>query len=303
MIMVHCQRAHFNDNNGNGQRDPDFMTTSNNDDPVPRDLPTFLVAGSRPGTSEEHLEAEAERPDPKPGGASPGDEEALSNYTTNMERYTRWLMIATLFSIVCTGWIVWSIKEVADLAAKQSKSINDSFETTRYAIFAMNRQAEAIEKANDLAAETSRNQVRAYVSLLAISTQSPFEKNMSSSFSYKNVGQTPALNLRTLSDAAIISPQAFDVKPPRTFSASYEGDSDPSIVLGAGVETPDSVNRGLFKETELVEFRAGNKIYVVWGAIYYADVFGKSHYTRFCRYFKNDELNRWSPCKTHNDSN
>jgi hypothetical protein len=88
---------------------------------------------------------------------------------------------------------------------------------------------------------------------------------MSSSFSYKNVGQTPARNLRTLSDAAIISPQASDVNPPRTFSASFEGDSDPSIVLGAGVETSNSVDRSLFKETELVEFRAGSKIYVVWG--------------------------------------
>jgi hypothetical protein len=283
-----------------------FMTTSNNGDPIPPgNLPTFLVAGSQPGSLEEHVETGAERPDLKPGGVLPGDEDAHSNYTIKMERYTRWLMIATLFSIFCTGWIVWSIKEFRDLAAQQSKYINDSFETTRYAIFATNRHAEAMEKANDLAAETSRNQLRAYVSLLAISTQNPFEKNMSSSFSYKNVGQTPALSLRTLSDAAVVSPQGSDVKPPRTFPASYDRDSDPTIVLGAGVDTSDSVNKGLalFKETELVEFRAGSKIYVVWGVIYYADVFGKAHYTRFCRYFKNDELNRWSLCKTDNDSN
>jgi hypothetical protein len=58
-----------------------------------------------------------------------------------------------------------------------------------------------------------------------------------------------------------------------------------------------------FKDLELSEFRAGTKIYLVWGVMYYADVFGKNHYTRFCRYFKNGELNRWVLCKTDNDSN
>jgi hypothetical protein len=127
---------------------------------------------------------------------------------------------------------------------------------------------------------------------------------MSSSLTYKNVGQTPALGLRTLTDAVIISSSGSDVKPPRTYSTSYDSDNDPTTVLGGGIDASDPINRGVpFKEAELVEFRAGNKLYVVWGVIYYADVFGKTHYTRFCRYFKNGEPNRWTLCKTDNDSN
>jgi hypothetical protein len=281
------------------------MTTNNNKDPkLPANPPAFLISGSRPSAVEQVAEeTEAEQPEPE-REAVPPEEDPLSKSTIRLERYTKWLMAATLVSIFCTAWIAWSIKELHDFAFQQAKSVNDSIEISRYGIFAANRRAEATEKANELAAETSRRQLRAYVTVLGISTQNPFEKNMSSSFTYKNVGQTPALDLRTLTDAVIISSSGSDVKPPRTYSTSYDSDNDPTIVLGGGIDASDPINRGFpFKEAELVEFRAGSKLYVVWGVIYYADAFGKNHYTRFCRYFKNAEPNRWTLCKTDNDSN
>ena len=230
------------------------------------------------------------------------NEDPLSKSTIRLERFAKWLMAATLVSIFCTAWIAWSIHELHDFAFRQAKSVNDSIEISRYAILAANRRAEATEKTYDLAAETSRSQLRAYVSVLGISTQNAFEKNMASSLNYKNVGQTPALGLRTLTDAAIISSSGSDVKPPRTYSTSYGGDNEPTIALGGDIAASDPVNR-TFKEAELEEFRAGSKLYVVWGVIYYSDVFGKNHYTRFCRYFRNDELRRWTPCQTGNDGN
>jgi hypothetical protein len=281
------------------------MTPNNNNDPkLPANQPAFLIAGSRPSSLEPVAEEkEVEQPEPELK-AVPPEEDPLSKSTIRLERYTKWLMAATLVSIFCTAWIGWSIKELRDFAFQQAKSVNDSIEISRYGILATNRRAEATEKANDLAAETSRSQLRAYVSVLGISTQNPFEKNMSSSFSYKNVGQTPAIGVRTLTDAVIISSSGSDVKPPRTYSTSYDSDNDPTLVLGGGIDASDPINRGSpFKEAELVEFRAGSKLYVVWGVIYYADVFGKNHYTRFCRYFKNGEPNRWTLCKTDNDSN
>jgi hypothetical protein len=226
----------------------------------------------------------------------------LSKSTIRLERFAKWLTAATLVSIFCTAWVAWSIHELHDFAFQQAKSVNDSIEISRYAILAANRRAEATEKIYDLAAETSRSQLRAYVSVLGISTQNAFEKNMASSLNYKNVGQTPALGLRTLTDAVIISSSGSDVKPPRTYSTSYGVDNEPTIALGGGIAASDPVNR-TFKEGELEEFRAGTKLYVVWGAIYYSDVFGKNHYTRFCRYFKNGELSRWILCQTGNDSN
>ena len=288
------------------------MTTNDDGGPKPDASPPVFLAGSRPSFLEivssrpsfleqGAEEKEAEQPELQ---AVPPEEDPLSKSTIRLERYTRWLMAATLVSVIfCTAGIAWSIHELHDFAFQQAKSVKDSIEITSYGILAANRRAEATEKTYDLAAETSRSQLRAYVSVLGISTQNAFEKNMSSSLNYKNVGQTPALGLRTLTDVVIISSSGSDVKPPRTYSTSYGGDNEPTIALGGGIVASDPVNNRAFKETELEEFRAGSKLYVVWGVIYYSDVFGKNHYTRFCRYFKNGELSRWTLCQTGNDSN
>jgi hypothetical protein len=285
------------------------MTTNDNSGPKPAANPPAFLVGSRPsflkslGSHPSFLERgaeekEAEQPQLE---AVPPDVGPLSKSTIRLERFAKWLMAATLVSVFCTAWIAWSIYELHDFVLRQARSVNDSIEISRYAILAANRRAEATEKTYDLAAETSRSQLRAYVSVLGISTQNAFEKNMASSLNYKNVGQTPALGLRTLTDAVIISSSASDVKPPRTYSTSYGGDNEPTMALGGGIAASDPVNR-TFKEAELEEFRAGSKLYVVWGAIYYSDVFGKNHYTRFCRYFKNGELGRWTLCQSGNDS-
>jgi hypothetical protein len=125
---------------------------------------------------------------------------------------------------------------------------------------------------------------------------------MASSLNYKNVGQTPALNLKAMSDAVIMSSAVSDVKPPRLYPTSYPGDNSTATALGSDIAASDSINK-TFKESELEEFRAGTKMYIVWGVIYYSDVFGKTHYTRFCRFFKNGEISRWAVCQTGNDSN
>lgn len=264
--------------------------------------PSFLeIVSSHPPFREQGAEKKgAEQPKLKAG---PPNKKPLSKSTVQSERYTRWLIAATLVSaILCTAWITWSIHELRNFAFQQAKSVADSIEISRYGILAANRRAEATEKANDLAAENSRSQLRAYVSVLGISTQNGFEKNMSSNFNYKNVGQTPALGLRILTDVVIIPSSGSDVIPPRTYPTSYDGDNEATVALGGGIVVSDPINNRAFKEADLVEFKAGSKLYVVWGAIYYSDVFGKKHYTRFCRYFKNGEASRWAPCQTGNDS-
>jgi hypothetical protein len=287
------------------------MTTSDNSGPKRAanspvfhvgSRPSFLdILGSHPSLQERSTEEkEAERPVPK---IAPSEPDPLSQSTIRLERLAKWLMAATLGSIFfCTVWLAWSVHELHDFAFRQAKSLSDSIEISRFAILAANRRAEATEKANDLAVEASRSQLRAYVSVLGISTQNAFEKNMASSLNYKNVGQTPALGLRALTDAMIISSSGSDVKPPRTYPTSNGGDNEPTAPLSEGIAASDPINR-TFKEAELEEFRAGSKLYVVWGAIYYSDVFGKNHYTRFCRYFKNGEASHWALCQTGNDSN
>ena len=264
--------------------------------------PSFLeIVSSHPSFLKQGAEKKkTEQPELEAGTAK---KVSPSKSSVQLERYTRSLIAVTLVSaIVCTAWITWSIHELRNFAFQQAKSVTDSIEISRYGILAANRRAEATEKTYDLAAETSRSQLRAYVSVLGISTQNAFEKNMSSSLNYKNVGQTPALGLRIQTDVVIIPFSGSDVKPPRTYSTSYDGDIEATVALGGGIVASDPVNNRAFKEADLVEFRAGSKLYVVWGAIYYSDVFGKKHYTRFCRYFKSGEASRWAPCQTGNDS-
>jgi hypothetical protein len=286
------------------------MTTDDDSGPKSDGDPPVFLKGSRPSFLEvvsrrpPFLEQGAEQKEPEQlePEAVPTRQDPPSKFTTRFERNT-WLMGAALvLAIFCTAWVIWSIYELRNFAFQQAKLVKDSIEISRYGILAANRRAEATEKSYDLAAETSRSQLRAYVSVLGISTQNAFEKNMSSSLNYKNVGQTPALGIKTLTDVVIIPSSGPDVTPPRTFPTSYGGDNGSTIALGAGIAASDPVNTKAFKGAELEEFRAGRKLYVVWGVIYYSDVFGKDHYTRFCRYFKND-LGRWTLCQTGNDSN
>lgn len=285
------------------------MTTNENSGPKRAANPPVFLVGSRPSfldilgshpslleRSTEEKETKRLEPEVAPRKADPPSQSAI-----RLERFAKWLMAAILVSIFCTAWIAWSIHELHDFAFRQANSVSESIEISRYAILAANRRAEATEKTNDLAVEASRSQLRAYVTVLGISTQNAFEKNMTSSLNYKNVGQTPALGLRTLSDAVIISSSGPDVKPPRTYSTFNRGDNEPTIPLGASIAASDTVNR-TFKEAELEEFRAGSKLYVVWGAMYYSDVFGRNHYTRFCRYFRNGEAGHWTLCQAGNDS-
>ena len=285
------------------------MTSSDDSDPTPAANPPVSLVGSRPSFLEivsshpsfqqqRAKEEEAEQPELE---TAPPE---VAKSTVRLERNTLWLIAAALIAVVfCTAWIAWSVHELYDFARQQAKSIEDNAEISRYGILAANRRAEAIEKIYEQAAETSRNQLRAYVIVLGISTQNAFEKNMSSSLNYKNIGQTPALGLRTLTDVVIVSSPESDVKPPRTYSTSYGGDNEPTVALGGGSAASDPVNNRPFKVAELEEFRAGTKLYVVWGVIYYSDIFGRNHYTRFCRYFKNGEASHWALCQSGNDSN
>jgi hypothetical protein len=286
------------------------MTTNDDSHAEPAAEPPSFLVGSRPSFLEiasslpsfqerGEPEKEAERHEPE---AISLEVDSLSKSTIRMVRLTKWLMAATLVSILCTAWIAWSIYELHEFALRQAKSVNESIEISRYAILAANRRAEATEKSLELATEASRRELRAYVSVLGISTQNAFEKSMASSLNYKNVGQTPALGLKTMIDAAIILSSGADVKPPRIYPTTYGSDNEPGAVLGGGIAASDPINK-TFKDQELEEFRAGSKLYLVWGVIYYSDVFGKSHYARFCRYFRNVEPSRWSLCQTGNDSN
>jgi hypothetical protein len=200
-------------------------------------------------------------------------------------------------------WTAYSTKQLTDFAEQQAKDMSSSLEMTRNAIFAANKQAVAMEATNDIMKSTANKQLRAYITQHAISANDSMTSNMSSTFYYKNVGQTPALAVRVRAAVEIVSPSGLDVNPPRESATSFD-ESAPMQILGSGVDTQDYINKltPLFKESEIKELRTGSKVYVVWGAIYYRDIFDQFHYTKFCKYFSKGEFSRWNLCSTYNDS-
>jgi hypothetical protein len=230
-------------------------------------------------------------------------DDPLAKYTLQLAQYTKWLMLATFLTMLCTSWIAWSTQELSNFSEQQAKDMNVSLRMTTSAIFAANRQAVAMEKANELANETSRNQLRAYVSISSIETEKILKKDMRSIVHYKNAGVTPAIDLRVFGSSAIVSSPGKE--PPHSYAKLYSGSGDPSSVLGAGLDTSDLLVRegsSPFNEEELQQFQTGQKKYVVWGTVYYSDVFRKDHYVRFCKIFEKGELSRWSSLCGDNDA-
>jgi hypothetical protein len=228
----------------------------------------------------------------------------LTKFSSQLAQYTTWLMFATVLLTIAIVWTAYSTEQLRRFAEQQAKDMSAALQTTRSAIVAANRQAGAVEAANDISNETSKKQLRAYLSQLTIETENSMKAEMTSIFYYRNTGLTPAVDLRFFAAEQIVaSPGGEPFSPPYTFQKSRWESADRAGILGGGSERSDRVVRSRkFNDLEIEEFRSGKKVYVVWGEIHYADIFGTSHYLRFCKYFERAELARSIVCATHTDS-
>jgi hypothetical protein len=202
--------------------------------------------------------------------------------------------------MAATIWIAYSTKQLRDFADQQAGDMKTSLEMTRNAIFAANRQAAAAETANDQARESAKVQLRAYVVQTSIETQNIINGNLTSIFHMKNVGQTPAINLGFAVHSEVVAP-TNNVVPSYEFSKAR----DPSVateILGAGIDTSERIIRDRFSDEELDSVRKKKAMLIVWGVVWYDDIFGQPHSMRFCKSFKDADFARWNVCSSHNDA-
>jgi hypothetical protein len=150
----------------------------------------------------------------------------LEAYTLDLARYTKWLMFATVLSaiasvlsMICTGWMAWYTKDLRNFAAQQAKDMTQTIELTLKSIETANRQAAAAEKANEAVAAVAERQLRAYLTMERHDTYRSVSVNgitsptkfMFMGWSMKNVGQTPAYKVTSYKEEAIIDHQPTGV--------------------------------------------------------------------------------------------
>jgi|HubBroStandDraft_6_1064221.scaffolds.fasta_scaffold230452_2 hypothetical protein len=240
--------------------------------------------------------------------AAPGETATdllLANYTQKLAAYTKWLMVAAVLSLVCTGWIAWSTKDLRDFAEIQAQDVKTQIQLTHDAVDVATRQAQAIEGANRQALESSRRQLRPEVVVVSVERPTFPANNMQISIHFKNVGQTAAYELTDYISEDIVPLQ--DDGPSSPYSVSHNpGEKEYKTTLGAGTEFADQEYRSAkkkYSDRDLNDFKTGKRVYLVWGVVYYKDYSLVDHYIRYCRYFENGDLSVFVMCAVHNDSN
>jgi len=154
--------------------------------------------------------------------AAPGETATdllLANYTQKLAAYTKWLMVAAVLSLVCTGWIAWSTKDLRDFAEIQAQDVKTQIQLTHDAVDVATRQAQAIEGANRQALESSRRQLRPEVVVVSVERPTFPANNMQISIHFKNVGQTAAYELTDYISEDIVPLQ--DDGPSSPYSVSH----------------------------------------------------------------------------------
>jgi len=73
------------------------------------------------------------------------------------------------------------------------------------------------------------------------------------------------------------------------------------MLVAPGVPAPSISQRFSDWDGSTGDLSTGKSVLYVHGAIHYADVFGKSHITRY-RYWAPNEHSLFSPCETGNDA-
>lgn len=230
----------------------------------------------------------------------------LAKYTQQLAAYTKWLMIAAVLSLFCTAWIAWSTKDLRDFAEVQAQDIRTQIQLTHDAVDVATRQAKAVEDANRQAIESSRRQLRPEVVVTAVESPTfPFN-NMQLRVHFKNVGQTAAYELSDIITEDIVSLQNYGYPPFSYTVAPNPDDSAFKSTLGAGTEFANQVygaDKRKYSERDLADFKSGQRVYMVWGVVYYKDYSLVDHYLRYCRYFEKGDFSVFDICSVHNDSN
>jgi hypothetical protein len=258
-----------------------------------------------PKTQEEVAQETKDRAD------KTANDKKLVEFTRDLVAATLVLAAIGLLQLVVFGLQAHRLRQTVDAAAEQSAAMERS-------ITEANRMASAMEKvANDIAIsakasadsivavkERTAKQMRAYLTVI-IGTGVFQDRSKQLKFESKpflvNSGHTPAHKVRYRAKARILPvplPQDFDFPlSAEDVGAAMLGPQQ-NAVLSAIVD--DFCN-----DEEVGAIKVGKeKALYIWGIVNYEDVFGESHYTRFCQMttWMNDEKIWAYYIPQHNDA-
>jgi hypothetical protein len=145
-------------------------------------------------------------------------------------------------------------------------------------------------KALNVAQRSAELQVRAYVQVGGANLENFLEKDMIAKFDVKNLGASPATNIRVVGQAAIVKLPIDWARPMIAFGdvpLSKLTDMFGIIFQDAvlGPQQTDPVRIGEFyplTDDELNDLAANKSVYIVAGAIYCNDIYEKQRVTKFC---------------------
>lgn len=147
------------------------------------------------------------------------------------------------------------------------------------------RAADAAHKMIEAMDATARKQLRAYITIDEVEV-SRWDDNSPVVFkiTVQNTGQTPAKHAAVRHDTKVVS----SIED-RDFTNETTGIIDADITIGAGK------SRKVTLVSEAITITAAaaaqfNRILLAYGFVTYQDVFGETHTTRFCAYFRKPYL-------------
>jgi hypothetical protein len=207
----------------------------------------------------------------------------------------------------------WSLTAVLTFLAVAAASYTVALskwtlDEARKATSEAHRQTNEAKRQADIAKETGEKQIRAYVVFDGASVEYSHKKNRIK-FNFKNVGVTPAFIIDIIQSGTFV-PFPFEKGSPPVRFSDYPLTS--SLMYGTkksySVQAPGSewstsvVDDNLTAKTMLKKFSSG-MAYLVVAAIYYRDVFGTIHSTKFCTITTVNTLPLGVACQEGNEAN
>jgi hypothetical protein len=181
-----------------------------------------------------------------------------------------------------------------------------TLDETRRATFETRRQANEAEKQTEISRDTAARQLRAYVFVDKVEIKINNRTNIETEISIKNGGPTTARHIESVVDDTFIpfpfTSKGLPVKlADSPMSLRLFGGLKDSVSIGPGGEKTFTVEKSIYEKTlKMVE--AKKFAHVFYGAIYYDDVFGRSHFSKYCYLFIGRHVKRGVACREGNDS-
>lgn len=204
------------------------------------------------------------------------------------------LAIFTL-ALVASTVLLW--RATLRLAREARESSTEQGRKMERSIVESTKATEAMREANEIARDTAKRQLRAYLSIAGnddceVVVGAPVAANLT----IKNDGQTPAhdvvVTVQVSRKAHPINPASFAVEPNEV--------ADSKLMIAAGQSVYSYTELNATTQAEHDAFAADAISYFTYGLITYRDIFDDEHATKFRLALQKNGL--WKACSEGNEA-